>query len=110
MKLLFDENVSPKLPSLLQNAFPSSQHVRDCGLKGKTDRELWEFAKKNDFIIVSKDSDFLQRSIVQGSPPKVVWLRIGNCSRSDVLNLIVSHATEIRDFQADATQSILVLR
>ena len=77
---------------------------------GTTDREVWEFAKKEKFLIVSKDSDFIQRSIVQGSPPKVVWLRIGNCSRSDLLNLIVSHEKAIRDFESDATQSILVLR
>jgi predicted nuclease of predicted toxin-antitoxin system len=53
MKLLFDENLSPKLPSLLKNEFPGSLHVRDCGLKGKTDRELWEYAKRESFSIIS---------------------------------------------------------
>jgi len=72
MKLLFDENLSPKLPSLLKNEFPGSRHVRDCGLKGKTDREVWEYARREGFMIASKDSDFLQRSIIQGAPPKVV--------------------------------------
>jgi hypothetical protein len=39
MKLLLDENLSPKLPSLLKGTFPGSKHVRECGLKGKTDRD-----------------------------------------------------------------------
>jgi predicted nuclease of predicted toxin-antitoxin system len=53
MKLLFDENLSPKLPSLLQNQFPGSVHVRDCGLKGGADQAIWEYARANGFTLVS---------------------------------------------------------
>ena len=77
MKLLFDENLSPKLPRILAVDFLGSMHVRDCGLKGFPDEDVWEYARNNGFTIVSKDSDFYQRSLLYGHPPKLVWLRIG---------------------------------
>ena len=110
MKLLFDENLSPRLPQLLAETFPESRHVRDCSLKGKTDQENWGYARRERFVIVSKDSDFLQRSLIHGTPPKVVWLRIGNCTRDDLLRLILSRAKEIRELEADRGQAVLVLR
>jgi len=64
MKLLFDENLSPKLPRLLAAAFPGSLHVRDCGLKGCPDEDLWAYARANGFTVISKDSDFCQRSVL----------------------------------------------
>ncbi len=66
MKLLFDENLSPKLPRLLAGPFPGSKHVRDCGLLGQADEKVWEYARANRFIIISKDSDFQQRSLLYG--------------------------------------------
>jgi predicted nuclease of predicted toxin-antitoxin system len=110
MKLLFDENLSPKLPELLKAVFPGSRHVRDCGLKGKPDREIWDFARREGFVITSKDSDFVQRTLIHGTPPKIVWLRIGNCTRDDLLHLILNRAKEIHDLAIDQKQSVLVLR
>src|SRR5687767_10560996 len=110
MKLLFDENLSPRLPQFLKETFPESRHVRDCALKGKTDREIWEYARREQFVIVSKDSDFLQRSLIHGTPPKVVWLRIGNCTRDDLLRLILSREKEIRELEVEPGHAILVLR
>jgi predicted nuclease of predicted toxin-antitoxin system len=66
MKLLFDENLSPKLPRILSTDFPESMHVRDCGLKGFPDEDVWEYARNNGFTVVSKDSDFYQRSLLYG--------------------------------------------
>ena len=109
MKLLFDENLSPKLPRLLAAQFPGSLHLRDCGLKGATDEDIWEYAAANDFMIVSKDSDFYQRSLFYGSPPKFVWLRIGNCTRDDLVRLLIIHEQEILALEADPLESILVL-
>ena len=109
MKLLFDENLSPKLPRLLATQFPNSLHLRDCGLKGATDEEIWDYARANGLTIVSKDSDFYQRSLFYGSPPKFVWLRIGNCTRDDLVALLTSHEREIRALDADPLESILVL-
>jgi predicted nuclease of predicted toxin-antitoxin system len=95
MKLLFDENLSPKLPRLLATVFPGSAHVRECSLFGHTDEDVWEYARANGFTIVSKDSDFQQRSLLYGHPPKLVWLRIGNCTRQQLFELITSHQQHI---------------
>ncbi len=84
MKLLLDENLSPRLAPALANVYPGSLHLCDCGLRGVTDIEVWQYALENGFAIVSKDSDFSQRSFLLGSPPKVIWLRIGNCTTTRV--------------------------
>ena len=109
MKLLFDENLSPKLPPLLAALFPGSAHVRECGLLGHADEDVWEYARANGFIVVSKDSDFQQRSLLYGHPPKLVWLRIGNCTREQIVQLITTHEQEIQALDADPFESVLVL-
>ena len=109
MKLLFDENLSPKLPRLLASFFPDSTHARDCGLLGLTDDEVWEFAGAHGFIVVSKDSDFQQRSLLYGHPPKVIWLRLGNCTRQDLFERIMDHKQDIRTFTDDPFESVLIL-
>jgi len=109
MKLLFDENLSPKLPRLFAVQFPGSVHLRDCGLKGATDEDIWEYARVNGFAIVSKDSDFYQRSLLYGSPPKFIWLRIGNCTRADLVALLTNRGQDIQALDADPLESILVL-
>ncbi|MBE9192557.1 DUF5615 family PIN-like protein [Gloeocapsopsis crepidinum LEGE 06123] len=88
MKLLFDQNLSRKLVNLLVDIFPESSHVQFHGLAQKTDTEIWEFAKLNDFCIVTQDVDFAERSRLHGSPPKVVWLRCGNAPTREIEALI----------------------
>ena len=109
MKLLFDENISPKLPGLLKALFTGSAHVRECRLLGLPDEDIWEYARANNFIIVSKDSDFQQRSMLYGSPPKFVWLQIGNCTSNQIVALITTHEEDIRTFNNDALEAVLVL-
>jgi predicted nuclease of predicted toxin-antitoxin system len=109
MKLLFDENLSPKLPGLMAALFPDSKHVRECGLLGQSDEDVWEYARANSFTIVSKDSDFQQRSLLYGHPPKVVWLRIGNCTRRQLVELITVHEQDIRALEANPFETVLVL-
>lgn len=70
--LLFDENVSPRLPLILANEYPGSAHVRHVGLLGATDQQIWIYARTNGFILVSKDTDFRERGFVEGAPPKVI--------------------------------------
>jgi predicted nuclease of predicted toxin-antitoxin system len=88
VKLLFDENLSHRLGSLLANLFPDSVHVRDISLKAADGIRVWDYAKADDLIIVSKDSDMHDRSFLFGYPPKVIWIRLGNCSTSDVEKLL----------------------
>jgi predicted nuclease of predicted toxin-antitoxin system len=109
MRLLFDENLSHKLVRLLADLFPDSIHVREIGLKATDDLSVWEYAKNNDLLIVSKDSDMHQRSFVFGYPPKVVWVRLGNCSTSDVERLLRRHFDAIKAFYEDDYASFLSL-
>jgi predicted nuclease of predicted toxin-antitoxin system len=88
MKLLFDENLSPKLPNRLSDIFPNSLHVRDVGMKATIDPIVWDYAKDNNLMIVSKDADMHDLSLVFGNPPKVIWLRLGNCSTLQIENLL----------------------
>jgi len=88
LKLLFDQNLSRKLVNRLVDIFPESSHVQFHGLAQKTDTEIWEFAKLNDFCIVTQDVDFAERSRLHGSPPKVVWLRCGNVPTTEIEALI----------------------
>jgi predicted nuclease of predicted toxin-antitoxin system len=108
MKLLFDENLSPKLPRSVSAAFADSKHVRDFGLKGKTDEEIWNFAKANNFTIISKDKDFYQRALLYGTPPKFIWLCIGNCTRGDLISLIQRHEPDMIAFET-SPESVLIL-
>ncbi|NOT29275.1 MAG: DUF5615 family PIN-like protein [Planctomycetes bacterium] len=109
MKLLLDQNLSPRLVLALQAAYPGSAHVRDFGLQSAPDQEIWEFAKGRGFAITSKDSDFHQMSFLLGPPPKVVWLRLGNCASDQVLAVLLREGERLRQFRADEDAALLVL-
>jgi len=105
LKLLFDQNLSHKLVCSFSDEFPGSAHVRDLGLASSSDIEVWEYAKQFGFTIVSKDTDFSQRGFLFGPPPKVVWIRLGNCSTEEIQNVLFSYAAEIRQFGLDPDSS-----
>lgn len=71
MKILFDENLSPALVVGLAAEYPGSTHVREVGLRGATDSQIWEYARTEGFVIASKDTDFRERSFLEGFPPKL---------------------------------------
>jgi predicted nuclease of predicted toxin-antitoxin system len=109
VKLLFDENLSHKLASRLADIFPDSVHVRDVGMKATEDPTVWDYAKDNDFMIVSKDADMHDLSLVFGNPPKVVWVRLGNCTTTNVENLLRLEFDIIEMFYKDDSVSLLEL-
>lgn len=109
MKLLFDQNLSPQLTQKLADIFPDSIHIRSLGMTEATDTEIWNYAKANDYVIVSKDSDFQQRSLLYGHPPKFVWLRVGNSSVKTIEELLRKHSISIHTFSLDETKSHLLL-
>ncbi len=109
MKLLFDENLSHKLAELLADIFPDSTHVRNVGLKSADDPDVWKFAIENDFAIVSKDEDMHDRSLLFGFPPKVIWIRLGNCSTAQVEALIRRDKDMILNFIQDDVASFLTI-
>lgn len=109
MKLLFDENLSPRLVLAIAGLFPDSRHVEDCGLLSAPDHQVWDWARTQDFAIVTKDSDFANMSRLHGSPPKVVWLRVGNCTTSRAEFVLVNLATKIQDFLTQGKDNCLIL-
>lgn len=109
MKLLFDQNLSPRLVTLLAAEFVGSQHVRNAGMAAAADPTIWAYAAREGFVIVSKDSDFQQRAVLRGHPPKVVWVRLGNCSTTDVEDLLRSHRSDLLAFEGDPSSSFLTL-
>jgi predicted nuclease of predicted toxin-antitoxin system len=78
VKLLFDQNLSFKLPKKLDDVFPGSSQVRLLGMQEAIDADIWEYARQNGFTLVTKDSDYYEQSALLGHPPKVIWLRCGN--------------------------------
>jgi predicted nuclease of predicted toxin-antitoxin system len=110
MRLLIDENLSPRLALALSEAFPGSSQLRDVGLKGADDLTIWSFAAEHGYAILSKDDDFRSLSLLRGAPPKVIWLVIGNTSTSEILQLLLHHSTGIERFLHEAGTSLLTLR
>lgn len=109
MKLLFDENLSPRLPRALADLYPDSAHVHECGLGATDDSTIWQYAQEHGFTVVSKDSDFQDRSILGGHPPKFIWIRAENCTTSEIENLLRTAESIISQFVRQAQDSYLVL-
>lgn len=107
MKLLFDENLSPKIVAALADVFPDSAHVDRIGLGGGSDDEVWRYAKTNDFMLVSKDSDFYEKSILYGHPPKVIWIRRGNCTNRQIQLLLRNKVEVIAEFYQNPDVSFI---
>ncbi|HXJ14832.1 MAG TPA: DUF5615 family PIN-like protein, partial [Candidatus Limnocylindrales bacterium] len=99
----------PRLPEDLAEIYPGSVQVHDCGLGSMDDSAIWQYAKENGFTIVSKDSDFQERSVLLGQPPKIIWLRAANCSTGEIVNLLRAASPIIQRFIQQADESCLVL-
>jgi predicted nuclease of predicted toxin-antitoxin system len=108
--LLFDQNLSRRLPALLKAEFPGSEQALLAGLATADDRAVWAYAAAHGLAIVSKDADFQVLSATLGPPPKVVWLRVGNRPTRVIEALLRSRAPDIRAFLADPTTALLELQ
>ncbi|MFN6571027.1 DUF5615 family PIN-like protein [Dendronalium sp. ChiSLP03b] len=109
MKLLLDENLSDRIISQITDLYSDSVHVKALALIQSDDVLIWEYARANDFVIVSKDSDFHQRSLLYGHPPKFIYLRVGNCPTSKIIQVLRDNYVMINQFVDAQEQSILVL-
>jgi len=107
MKLLFDNNISHKLVARISDIFPNSTHVMTINLDESEDDKIWEHAKENDFISVTKDADFNEISLLKGFPPKVVWIRIGNCKIADIEKIIRNNNIVINEFYRNQNSGII---
>jgi predicted nuclease of predicted toxin-antitoxin system len=109
MKLLLDENLSNKIIRKITDLYPDSTQVKTLALNNTDDAIIWEYAKRNNFAIVSKDSDFYQRSLLYGHPPKFIYLRIGNSPTTKVAQILRDNFDIISQFETGELESILVL-
>ena len=109
MKLLFDENLSRKLPRHLADIYPNSTHVITVGLAHSDDGIVREFAKQNGFVLVTKDSDFAEYDRLMGSPPKTIWIVRENAPTVEYDRLLRALREQIEAFDADPARSLLML-
>jgi predicted nuclease of predicted toxin-antitoxin system len=109
LSLLFDQNVSCRLPMLLAAEYPGSQQVVGIGLPGADDRVIWSYAAVNGLTIVSKDVDFRHMALLLGPPPKVIWLRVGNGSTGLIESLLRHRLADVQTFLADPSAALLKL-
>ena len=98
MRLIFDQNISHRILNLLPGQFKESTSVKKENLIDSSDRVIWDFAKINNFTIVTQDSDFNDLNSLYGFPPKIIWIRTGNLRNEDLANLLQIHFHEILDF------------
>jgi predicted nuclease of predicted toxin-antitoxin system len=109
VKLLFDENLSRRLVARLAELYPESAHVSDIDLLESPDRAIWEYARAENFVIVTTDSDFYELATTIGPPPKVVWLRRWTHPTRDAEQLLRREAVRLTAFAADFELAVLVL-
>ncbi len=105
MKLLFDQNISFRIVKKLRDFFPFAAQVKELGLENKSDREIWNFARDNNYAIVTFDSDFFDLSNLLGAPPKIIWIRVGNINTIELTNLIIKKKGIIHEFLINDTLS-----
>jgi predicted nuclease of predicted toxin-antitoxin system len=101
MKLLFDQNISFRINKKIIGHFPESAHVSDCGLMDSEDSVVWNYAKINNYSIVTFDSDFYDISLINGHPPKIIWLRLGNITTDELAGILIENRGDIDRFLHD---------
>ncbi len=109
MKLLFDHNLSPRLVKQFAEVFPGSTHVYLLEMEQADDHQIWKYAQNNDFTIVTRDGDYNELLVLRGFPPKVIWIRRGNCSTVEIETILRLHLSDIQRLDSDSTLGILIL-
>jgi predicted nuclease of predicted toxin-antitoxin system len=107
MKLLFDQNISFRIVNKLKEDFLDCKHVSHVGLLDSEDSDIWLFARNHNYTIVTFDSDFYDISLMNGLPPKIIWIRTGNLTTNDIAQLLKSNKDAIRDFMNHPEQQDL---
>jgi len=95
MKLLFDQNISFGITKKLQVHFSDCAHVSDCNLDNRNDLDIWAYARHNGHSIVTFDSDFYDLSMINGHPPKIIWIRAGNLTTDEIAHLMIKNLDAI---------------
>lgn len=98
MKLLFDQNISYRILNLLSKNFIDSTHVKSIGLIDKNDKLIWDYAKENNYIIVTQDSDFNEFNLLFNHPPKIIWIRTGNINTKELVLILEANYDNLVEF------------
>ncbi len=93
----------------LAEVYGDSAHVFALGLECASDAQVWKFARENSYAIVTQDTDFSEFVAIRGFPPKVVWIRRGNCTTSEIEKLLRDHREDISKLISDPDVGLLVL-
>lgn len=107
--LLFDQNISPRLIDRLADIYPDSMHVSTLGMGNAMDSDIWQYAHDHDYMIVTKDADFSELGVVNGFPPKIIWIRRGNCSTQEIESILRENYGAIKILSEDDETGILTL-
>jgi predicted nuclease of predicted toxin-antitoxin system len=108
--LLFDQNISFKVAKKIQNLFPEAKHLSDLKLHEAKDIEIWEFAKNNNYCIVTFDFDFIDLSVLKGFPPKIIWLHFGNSTTDQIISKIQKDYKTIQEFLFSSDAAFLEIK
>jgi predicted nuclease of predicted toxin-antitoxin system len=106
VNILLDQNISFRVAALLSKTFEDVKQVKQLGLVDASDLEIWFYASKNNFTIITFDSDFIDLSNLKGSPPKVIWLRFGNSTNLKIANKLIAKSELIKEFISDTNTEI----
>lgn len=109
MRLLFDQNLSPRLVDRLEDVYPGFVHVAEVDLDRALDREIWEYARRQGLAVVTKDADFGEMSVLRGFPPHVVWIRRGNCTTREIETLLRRRREAVRSLAEDEESGVIEL-
>jgi len=109
MRLLFDQNLSPRLVDRLEDVYPNSVHVAEVDLDRALDREVWGYAREHELAVVTKDADFEELSVLHGFPPNVVWIRRGNCTTQEIESLLRRRKHAVKKLREDGETGVIEL-
>ena len=102
MKLLIDQNISYRIIPLLEGSFPDIHHVRQFDLIDADDHNIFMYARENRFdAVITLDDDFVRLLNLFSAPPKIIWLRTGNCSTPFLSEILNSKVNIIQKFLND---------
>ena len=101
MRFLFDQNISHRILKLISEKYSDSTTIKKEGLINASDRQIWEFARLNKYIIITQDSDFNELNSLFGFPPKIIWIRTGNLKPQAIADIIIDYSKEIDKFNED---------
>ncbi|MEA4950174.1 MAG: DUF5615 family PIN-like protein, partial [Petrimonas sp.] len=107
MKLLFDQNIYHRILNFLAEEYSFSSTVKQENLMNASDKEIWEYAKGNGYIIITQDADFNDLNSFYGFPPKIIWLRTGNLTTQAIARLLNDYQKEVKEFIENGKQGCL---